>query len=507
MRQLPGWMVAVGIIGWFLATMACGGAAFVGTRSFVITAGADIPLPAFRAVAQGPTATSLLPIETPILPTTVLETTVPGAATEPPAADLTTVSPTAVPTEAPAVAEVPQDDNALVRGAVQRLGPRAITVLLLGIDQRSAVESADTEFFRTDTVIVLRLDPVRRTAGMLSIPRDLYLEIPGFRAGRINTANYLGDSNAYPGGGPALAMETVEELIGIPIDNYVLVNFDVFTTVVDTVAPRGVEVCVQEPIFDPDYPDEAYGFIEVRFDTGCQRLDSERLLQYARTRATQGADFDRARRQQQVITAIQNEVTSAGGLVTLVARAPALWAELAGNLRTDMDFEKAVDVALLATTVDRDNIQMGVIDNLYVTFDTDEQGQQILVPSPSSIAALVQDTFNNQGDLTLDDLRERATQENASITILNNTTIQGLAGRTQTWLSGNGVSTTTGNAQTPNGADTVIRDYTGKPWTSRYIAAVMGLPRDRILSGTDGATSADIAIVVGPDVEAIIGGG
>ncbi len=494
MRRVPGWLVGLGIIGWALATVACAGGAFLVTRGFVIDAGESFSPPSFNVAVQ-PTATPI--------PTTDTPPTVPDEPDTNPQPSPTATDPTATPANA-TVTAVPSD-NALVRGALQRIGPRPVTVLLLGIDQRSAVESADTEFFRTDTMIVLEIDPIRRTAGMLSIPRDLYVPIPGFTPARINTANYQGDANAYPGGGPALAVRTVEETFGLDIDHYVLVNFEVFTTVVNAVAPNGVEVCIQEPIYDPNYPDEGYGFIEVRFDTGCQRLDAERLLQYARTRATQGADFDRARRQQQVITALQREVTSAGGLANLAGRAPLLWSQLSDNLRTDMSLDKALDLALVATTVDRESLQTGVIDNLYVTFDQDESGQQILIPIPSAIAALIQDTFNKEGDLTADELRQRAAQESAEVIILNNTNVGGLAGRTQSWLAGQGVSATVGNAQTPNGADTVIRDYTGNPWTTRYIASVMGLSRDRILSGTDGQTAADVAIFVGPDVEALIG--
>lgn len=505
MRQIPGWMIVVGIITWLGMTGLCSVATFAGTRYLHISNGVEgVPLPELALGNVRPTATApavaQLPTETP-LPTAVSEesTSAVGAVATVEAPTIPTTAPPS-PTAAPA-----NDDNALVRAAVQRVGPRKVTVLLLGIDQRSAVESADTEYFRTDTMIVLQIDPVRRTAGMLSIPRDLYVEVPGFTAGRINTANYLGDANRYPGGGPALAMATVTETMGIEIDHYVLVNFDVFTTVVDTVAPNGVEVCVQEPIYDPDYPDEGYGFIEVRFDTGCQRLDSERLLQYARTRATQGADFDRARRQQQVITAIQNEVTSAGGLANLVLQAPTLWAQLSDNLRTDLSFERAVDLALVASTIERDNIQTGVIDNLYVNFEKAEDGSDILIPIPSSISALIQDTFRVEGDLTVDDLRERADNERASIIVLNNTTVIGLAGRTRDWLNGRGVSVVNvSNTENPNGADTVIRDYTGNPWTARYLATLMGLPRDRILAGTDGLTSEDIAIVAGGDIEAII---
>lgn len=495
-------MIFVGIFGWIVLTGACGVLSFGLTRNFVVQTGNEFPLPDLPNFSQRPTAVPVVS-----LPTPAPQDTVPETASDTP----TEVAPASNNTPAEAAAPVvedntPPNDNALIRGALQRVGPRKITVLLLGIDQRSAVESADDEYFRTDTMIVLQIDPVRRTAGMLSVPRDLYVDIPGFRTGRINTANYLGDANGYPGGGPALAMTTIRDTLGLEVNHYVLVNFDVFTTVVDTIAPNGVEICVQETIHDEKYPDEGYGTIVVHFDPGCQRLNSERLLQYARTRATQGSDFDRARRQQQVITAVQREVVSAGGFANLLLQAPTLWSQLAGNLRTDMTFEQAIDIALIATTVNRDNMQTSVIDSNYVKFETDESGAQILIPVPSAISVLIQDTFNVQGDLTVEDLKNRAAVENATIAVLNNTTTQGLATTSADWLRARGVSVTTvGNAITPTETNTVIRDYTGNPWTARYLAAVMGLSPEQILVGGDAQSSTDVAVLIGADISQILG--
>src|SRR5690606_10616311 len=99
--------------------------------------------------------------------------------------------------------------------------PRQINILLLGIDQRRG----ETGSFNTDTMIVLSINPVRKTVGMLSIPRDLWVQIPGYQPNRINTANRLGDAGGYPGGGAALAARTVTENLGIQVDKYVLINF------------------------------------------------------------------------------------------------------------------------------------------------------------------------------------------------------------------------------------------------------------------------------------------
>ncbi|MEL7234727.1 MAG: LCP family protein, partial [Chloroflexota bacterium] len=314
--RVPGWIIGIGVVGWLLGTVACSAGAFISARQLQLdSVESGIPLPDLQSFANRATAT--------FPPELIAQapTATPVQAEDSAAQAAATISTPQVVPQQPAAEPTVLDDNALVRSATRRLGPRSINVLLMGIDQRSAVESADTEFFRTDTMIVVRIDPVRRTVGMISVPRDLYVPIPGFEEARINVANVLGDSGGYPGGGPALAMRTIEDTLGVEIDHYVLVNFDVFLRVVDTVAPNGVEICIPQEIYDPFYPDEGYGFIEVRFEAGCQRLNSTELLQYARTRKTEGSDFDRSRRQQQVILAVQQQVVSAGGITNLVTRA------------------------------------------------------------------------------------------------------------------------------------------------------------------------------------------
>jgi len=123
-------------------------------------------------------------------------------------------------------------------------GASRVTVLVMGLDFRDweAGEGAP----RTDTMILLTLDPLTRTAGILSIPRDLWVNIPGFDYGRINTAYSLGEAFKLPGGGPGLAMATVEELLGVPIDYYAQVDFGAFVRFIDEIG--GVKLEVKEKI-------------------------------------------------------------------------------------------------------------------------------------------------------------------------------------------------------------------------------------------------------------------
>jgi LCP family protein required for cell wall assembly len=351
------------------------------------------------------------------------------------------------------------------------------------------------------------VDPARKAVGMLSIPRDLWVQIPGYQPGRINTANDIGDRDGYPGGGPALAARTVTENLGISIDNYVRINFEVFTTVVNLVAPSGVEVCPQQAIDDPYYPDAGYGFIHVSFPAGCQSLDAEHLLQYARTRHTPNSDFDRAARQQEVIKSLRDTVMSAGGIANLIVHVPELWTSLSDSYVTDLSQEELFALASLAQQIPRENIRSAVINQFYTSAQTNPNGDQVLILNYSAFRGLLQEVFGEQRTLTQSDLRERAAQEAARIVVYNNTTTTGLATQTRDWLTSRGVTVSdVGNMPAPDDSVTIIRDYTGNPYTARYLAGLLGLPEDRIQASSDGLTSADVMVVVGADIQPLLTG-
>jgi len=496
--RIPGWLFVLGVVVVVGMTGLCSLLSFSITRQVVIDLGDQgvqpgSPFELVRIIAgganslptrQSPSVGAFLQTSTPTLaPTATLE---PGATQGPTA--------TATITTTPDPAAGLPDFN------------RRFTILLMGIDQRTGVDEQGP--FRTDTMMVISVDPVRKSAAILSIPRDLWVQIPGFQPGRINTANSLGDANAYPGGGPALAAATVQQNLGIPIDKYLLVNFDVFTTVVNTLAPDGVEVCPTDAIDDPHYPDAGYGMIHVHFDAGCQTLDAERLLQYARTRATFGGDFDRARRQQEVLDAVRAKVLSVGGVTNFISQAPTLWNELSDSFKTNLTLEEITSLGLLMQEIPDDRIRQGVIDNLYVDLATTSSNDQVLIPRHNAIRLLIQQLFNPQEDIQLSELRSRAEAEAATIAVFNNTDITGLANQTRDWLASRSVTIAdVGNTAEPDNANTVIQVYTGKTWTARYLAALLGLPEDRIQPGADGLTTDDIAILVGPDIQPLMSGG
>jgi hypothetical protein len=278
---------------------------------------------------------------------------------------------------------------------------------------------------------------------------------------------------------------------------------------VDIIAPNGVEVCVTETIRDDHYPDAGFGTINVAFDPGCQQLNGERLLQYARTRATENSDLDRARRQQETIEALRTHVLSAGGIQSFLTSIPSLWEELSGSYRTNLTIQQIIGLGYLMNEIPRDNIRYQVIGFGYVQpGETPDGTQQILIPIHSRIQELIAETFYpNTGGITTADLRTQAEAENVTIRVFNGTQIAGLAGRTQEYLLGQGVRVSeTGNASAHNSQPTVVRYYNSGHNTARWIADILNLPPDRVQPGSDGLASNGVIVIAGPDMETIMSG-
>lgn len=270
--------------------------------------------------------------------------------------------------------------------------PRRVSVLLLGIDQRAGEAGP----FPTDTIMLLSLDPVGKTGALLSIPRDLWVEYPGLQQrGKINGAAIMGDNINYPGGGgPAFAVRAVEKELGIRIPYYMLINFEVFYTFIDAVGP--VEVCPPEVIHDDEYPDGSYGYMTVHFDPGCQELDSERLLQYARVRHND-SDIGRSTRQQEVILSVRQQVLSTGGVTALIPQAAPLWESMQDNIKTNLTFDDIMGLARAAEDVPAENIRQDQISFEDVQIGTSPEGEEILVPISSDIRAKVAELFRLPG--------------------------------------------------------------------------------------------------------------
>lgn len=258
-------------------------------------------------------------------------------------------------------------------------GQERVTILLMGTDARPSDQGYRT---RTDTMMLLMIDPRTQHASILSIPRDLYVDVPGQGLNRINTA--------YVYGGGQLAVDTIEYNLGIPVDYYVVVDFNVLVTLVDEIG--GIDINVPKTIYDPEFPDQNYGYDPFYIEAGQQHLDGATALKYARTRHADN-DYERARRQQAVVMAIRDKILSVDMLPTLIQKAPALYAALSNNITTDMRLEDMISLARLAEEVTDENIRRGVIDSNYVNGYYTPQGSSVLIPDREKVSELLHYVF------------------------------------------------------------------------------------------------------------------
>ncbi|HSF80154.1 MAG TPA: LCP family protein [Anaerolineales bacterium] len=375
-------------------------------------------------------------------------------------------------------------------------GASRVSVLVMGLDYRdwAAGEGAP----RTDTMILLTIDPLARTAGILSIPRDLWVNIPGFEYGRINTAYSLGVAFDYPSQGPGLAMATVEELLGVPIEYYAQIDFGAFVRFIDEI--DGVKLDIKERItIDPLGDDNTY-----RLKPGVQVLPGELALAYARARKTEGGDFDRAQRQQQVILAIRDRVLSPKTLPTLIAKAPLLYQELSAGVQTNMNLEQAIQLAWLASQIPDENIRRGVIGPPdQVLLVKSPQGDDVLKPIADKIRLLRDQVFFGSESFspaaTGMSAVDLVAAEAPKISILNGTATAGLAALTTDYLQSQGISITeTGNADQLYPYTTIF-DYTGKIYTVKYMMELMSVQSNRFFSRYDPASPVDVVVILGAD--------
>ena len=290
-----------------------------------------------------------------------------------------TIQPTVVSTVSPfEVTSVPQTPVPLKAWD----GKERLNVLVMGIDQRQG----ETELgYRTDTMIVLTLDPATLQGGMLGVPRDMWVPIPGYGNARINTANDIGDRVKYPGGGPALAKKTVENVLGVKIQHYVRLNFTAFEDLIDRIG--GVTIDVPNDIYDPTYPTNTYSTQVFSITHGLHKMNGEVALKYARSRHG-STDFDRAKRQQQVMLAVQEQLKNPRTAVALFASASEIMQNLDASVQTDMTLDQIRQLAVLGAQIDRKNIRSAVIDENYVEYRDTADGQNVVVPNRAAMARL-----------------------------------------------------------------------------------------------------------------------
>lgn len=386
-----------------------------------------------------------------------------------PGAEATAVGPTPTP---PPVA----DDPLPVWDGKDR-----VTILLLGIDQREGERDLPT---RSDTMILVTLDPLNLTAGMLSIPRDLWVPIPGYQPNKINVAHFLGEMDRI-GTGPDVARRTIRYNVGVPINYYARVDFKGFEQLIDAIG--GITIDVDRAILDNEYPNETYGINRLFFPPGPQHMGGMQALRYARSRHAD-SDFGRIRRQQRVLQAARDQALTLG----LIPKLPQMFGILRQSITTDIPFVDMLALANLGRRIKSDQIVSRQIDDTLI-HDVNGDGS-VLMPNRDKIRPVVAELFYDPS----------VRQEAARIELLNGTARDGLATTTRSALSDLGYGVVrVDSAARADYRETVILDNNGaKRGTVQRLAALLGVKPASIRSG-DPAAPANITVILGADFRGV----
>jgi len=379
-------------------------------------------------------------------------------------------------------------------------GKSRVNILLMGYDYRD-YESGNWPP-RTDTMILLTIDPSTATAGMLSIPRDLWVQIDNYGNdngyNKINTAFYYGELYHLPGGGAGLAMQTVENLLGVPINYYVVLDFDSFVKIVNdiggvTVTPK-VDTVV-EPIGNPNDQQTLKAGVPVT-------LPGDLALSYVRNRdSLPGSDFDRSANQQDVIMALKSRILKYNELPSLLLKAPAIYQDIQSGVKTNLTFDQVLSLGQIALQLDSSKITRASIGPGQLTQGISPEGLDIYIPIPDKIRAVTDSIFTTGGVTApmavASDQQSAMQTEAARIVVENGSGATGLADQTATYLKQQGlnvVQTANANQQT---TDSMIYLYNSKPYTLAYLSTLFGVSSSNIYNVNDPSQPYDIVVIAG----------
>jgi LCP family protein required for cell wall assembly len=250
-------------------------------------------------------------------------------------------------------------------------GTERVNILLMGVDRR---ELRPNEQPRSDSMIVVSIDPVHKRFDLFSILRDTYVNIPGYGRSRINAA--LGE------GGPELAMQTVSDFTGLPIDRYVITDFEGFKQLVDAVG--GVELEVEKNMRYRDPGDK--GLYDIDLKKGWQRLDGDKALQYVRFRHDATSDYTRTERQRKFLTALAAEMKSGTTLLQL----PSILKRITPYVETNIssfDMLKLAALGLTLKTEDAGQYQLPPMG----AFRESHRAGSVLIPDVDRVQQYVQE--------------------------------------------------------------------------------------------------------------------
>jgi LCP family protein required for cell wall assembly len=367
-------------------------------------------------------------------------------------------------------------------------GQETVNFLLIGSDRRPGGS------FRTDTMVIAILRPNEGQVSLISIPRDLWVSIPEWGNQRINTAYQHGVSVGYPGGGPGLLKDTILYNLGIRIDHTAMVEFDGFRQIVDTLG--GVDVPVSCPytdwrLIDPSYdPYNENNWHLYTTGPGVVHMDGDLALWYARSRQ-RSSDFDRGRRQQEVLRSLFTQALQAG----ILTRIPELYNNLRSTVETDLALGDILQLAIYAPKMTNADIRSYYIRPPYVNSWITESGAYVLLPNEAALQGMLTEAMSPSTQIV--------EKQAVVIDVMNGTPIEGYETLAATRLNYAGYETHIVPSDRQDYAYSVLIDKTTAQDYSQSdpILNVMGMLPGSIISSPDANSKAHYLLILGYDYE------
>jgi len=352
---------------------------------------------------------------------------------------------------------------------------RYTNIVLLGSDKRPGSAA-----WRTDSIIIVSVDSANKVVRLLSIPRDLWVYIPGHGYNRINTADLWGEL-AKKGSGPERVKQTIHYNLGIPIHYYVRVDFEGFVKIIDTVG--GIDVDVDCPL--PD----------LKLSSGMHHMDGKMALRYSRSRYSTN-DFDRGRRQRKVLMALWDQALT----LNIIPRLPQLWWTMTNSFQTDLSLDQVINLAYVGAQLEPQRIISRAIGASHVQGWMTPQGAAVLLPRQDKLRAFLESFYTPVDPNDLDGTNKLA------VRVLNGSQRGDADQLAVTNLKWAGFKAKpAGLAEHQNYVQTQIMVYTGNTAAAQEIAQELQVPTASIqdLTGTieqpDPANPVDFQVILGQD--------
>jgi len=373
------------------------------------------------------------------------------------------------------------------------LSPQQVNIVLMGCDYRKGQSN-----WRTDTIVVISVDPKDMTISMLSIPRDLWVYIPDFGQERINTADFVGEQMDVNKDRALMLKKVIQMNLGIPLHYFVRVNYDAFEKIMDTIG--GVTVQVACPL-DDIFPNKKSptGWSRMSIKPGIHHMEGRTALVYARTRDNTN-DFSRARRQHEIMKGVWQGALSAD----IIREGPRLWDILHDSVQTDLGLQDMMALGYVAMRVKPENIRSYFIDYASVQPWTTPAGASVLLPAQSSIQQIVKTMFAPPGAMEKPQVSAPAGDSRAKVTVLDgsgNPDRANLAASQLRWKGLKVVGVTAADRQ--DYARTGVVDYgtSTQPTNLTRLCGALGLKPEAVSKEPNPSSPVDFQVIIGRDYD------